>query len=167
MLPMFPDLKMIYFAHADHRHLRRDFQSTAPAGASEFELSTVELTRSGPQYALDTVNILAEQNPGAKLVYLMGGDSLCDLPTWHRPVDFVSACQQIGVMRRPGATIDLCSLDEILPGLASKVRFVEAPLIDISAHEIRRRVAEGRPYQYFVLPEVFAFIASHELYHRR
>jgi nicotinate-nucleotide adenylyltransferase len=139
----------------------------AIAGDPQFELSTVELTRSGPQYALDTLNILAGQNPGANLIYLMGGDSLRDLPSWHRPADFVSACHMIGVIRRPGAAIDLPTLEIILPGLTSKVRFAEAPLIDISAHDIRRRVAEGRPFRYFLLPEVYAYISDHDLYRKR
>ena len=57
----------------------------------EYELSTIEFDRPGPHYALDTVRILGEQNPQAGLVYLMGGDSLRDLPTWHHPADLVAA----------------------------------------------------------------------------
>ena len=136
----------------------------AIAGNPQFELSTVDLIRPGPHYALDTVQILAGQNPGKKLVYLMGGDSLRDLPAWHRPADFVSASDLIGVMRRPGDTVDLAELEKILPGLASKVRFVKAPLLDIAAHEIRRRVAEGKPFRYFLSGQVYTYIIKHNLY---
>ena len=136
----------------------------AITGNPQFELSTVDLIRPGPHYALDTVQILAGQNPGKKLVYLMGGDSLRDLPAWHRPADFVSACDLIGVMRRPGDTVDLAELEKILPGLASKVRFVKAPLLDIAAHEIRRRVAEGKPFRYFLSGQVYTYIIKHNLY---
>ena len=107
---------------------------------AQFELSDVELTRPGPHYAVDTVNLLAGQNPAARLVYLMGGDSLCDLPTWHRPADFVAACHLIGVMQRPGALVDLPALEDVLPGLTAKIRFVDAPLLDIAAHDIRSRL---------------------------
>ena len=82
----------------------------AIAGDPQFELSTVDLDRPGPYYAVDTVKILAAQIPGANLVYLMGGDSLRDLPKWHLPADFVDACHAIGVMRRPGDDIDLPDL---------------------------------------------------------
>jgi nicotinate-nucleotide adenylyltransferase len=132
----------------------------------QFELSDVELTRPGPHYALDTVNLLAGQNPGARLVYLMGGDSLCDLPTWHRPADFVAACYSIGVMRRPGALVDLPALEEVLPGLTAKIRFVDAPLLDIAAHDIRARIATGQPFRYFLLPAVYEYIQQHEIYHQ-
>ena len=129
-----------------------------------FELSTAELSRPGPHYALDTVQILAGQNPGTKLVYLMGGDSLSDLPTWHRPADFIAACHEIGVMRRPGDTLDLEALEKNLPGLSAKLRFVEAPLLDIAAREIRARIAEGRPFRYFLPTKVYEYIVDHTLY---
>ena len=130
----------------------------------QFEISCVELTRPGPHYALDTVQILAGQNPGVNLVYLMGGDSLRDLPTWHRPNDFVSACHLIGVMRRPGDAVELGVLEERLPGLTAKVRFVDAPLLEIAAREIRSRIAEGRPFRYFLPERVYEYIDSHGLY---
>ena len=136
----------------------------AIADDPSFELSTVEMDRPGPHFALDTVNILTEQNPGVDLVYLMGGDSLRDLPTWHRSVDFVSACHAIGVMRRPGDAIDLPALEKILPGLTAKVRFVDAPLLDIAAHEIRERIAGGRPFRCFLPPGVYEYIVKRNLY---
>ena len=143
---------------------RLEMVKLAIANDPQFEISSVELTRPGPHYALDTVLILAGQYPGENLVYLMGGDSLRDLPHWHRPSDFVSACHLIGVMRRPGDTVELAALEKSLPGLRSKVRFVEAPLLDIAAREIRRRIAEGRPFRYFLPERVFEYINEHGLY---
>jgi nicotinate-nucleotide adenylyltransferase len=130
----------------------------------QFELSNVDLSRPGPHYALDTVKLLAGQNPGAELVYLMGGDSLRDLPTWHRPADFLSACHRIGVMRRPGDAVELDILEKKLPGLTAKVRFVEAPLLDIAAREIRARIAEGRPFRYFLPERVYEYIVNNALF---
>ncbi|MBE3067043.1 MAG: nicotinate (nicotinamide) nucleotide adenylyltransferase [Chloroflexi bacterium] len=129
-----------------------------------FELSTVEIDRPRPHFALDTVKIISEQNPTSDLVYLMGGDSLRDLPTWHRPTDLVAALRFIGVMRRPGDFIDLPALENIIPGLTAKVRFVDAPLLDIAAHEIRQRVADDRPFRYFLPPAVYDYIMEHNLY---
>jgi nicotinate-nucleotide adenylyltransferase len=129
-----------------------------------FELSTVDMDRPGPHLALDTVKIIAKQNPAADLVYLMGGDSLRDLPAWQRPSDLVAGLRYIGVMRRPGDSIDLPGLEKIIPGLTAKVRFVDAPLIDIAAHEIRQRIADGHPFRYFLLPAVYDYIKKHNLY---
>lgn len=136
----------------------------AIADESGFELCTIEMDRPGPQYALDTVKTLSESNPSAGLVYLMGGDSLHDLPSWQRPADLVAALRFIGVLRRPGFSIDLPAIEKKLPGLTAKVRYVDAPLIDIAAHEIRQRVAGGRPFRYFLPPAIYEYIVEHNLY---
>jgi nicotinate-nucleotide adenylyltransferase len=129
-----------------------------------FILSTVEIERPGPHYALDTVEILSEQNPGRELAYIMGSDSLCDLPTWHRSLDLVSALGFIGVMRRPGDSIELSTLEAVLPGLTAKVRFIDSPPLQITSHEIRRLAAEGRPFRHLVLPAVYNYIIKNRLY---
>lgn len=130
----------------------------------DFELSRVEMDRPGPHYAADTLQILAKQYPTAALVFLMGGDSLRDLPTWHLAPDLVAACHEIGVMRRPGDSINLADLDSQLPGVQSKVRFVEAPLLDIASSEIRRRVGQGKAFRYYLTPEVYEYILLKRLY---
>lgn len=131
---------------------------------SRFELSTVEIDRSGPQYALDTVKIILKRNPSADLVYIMGGDSLSDLPAWHRPADFVKALKYISVLHRPSDSIDLPALEKTIPGLSAKVRYLAAPLLDIAAHEIRQRIADGRPFRYYLPPAVYDYILEHNLY---
>ena len=130
-----------------------------------FEISRVEMDRRGPHYTLDTVNLLAGQNPGAEMVYLMGGDSLRDLPAWHRPAELLSACRYLGVMRRPDDAIHLPDLEAILPGITRKVHFVDAPLVDISSRQIRQRIANGRPFRYFLPPSVYEYILERDLYH--
>lgn len=145
-------------------HHRLEMVKLALAGAPEFELSRVDIDRPSPHYALDTLKILKDQYPGTNLVYLMGGDSLRDLPLWHRPGDFVAACDVIGVMRRPGDAIDLPGLENNLPSLTAKVRFIDAPLLDISAHDIRARIGEGRPFRYYLPASVYVYIQNQALY---
>ncbi len=131
-----------------------------------FEVSLLEGERPGPHYAVETMRILRRRYPHATLVYLMGGDSLATLPSWYRPQEFVELCDEIGVLRRPYDAADLDALEAELPGLAAKVRFLETPLLDISASDIRQRVAQGRPYRYFVHPGVAQLIQSLALYQR-
>lgn len=131
-----------------------------------FELSTVDMDRPGPHYTLDTMRLLVAQNPKAELVLLLGGDSLRDLPTWHHPQELVAACSKIGVMHRPEESIDVFSLEATIPGLAAKVHFVDAPLLEIASHEIRARSEAGLPFRYYVLPSVYKYIVSHKLYVR-
>lgn len=138
----------------------------ALAGEPAFELSRIEIDRPAPHYTLETLNLLAEQNPAAHLILLLGGDSLRDLPRWHLPSGLVSACREVGVMRRPGDSIDLSALESQIPGLTAKIRFIEAPLLEIASSEIRRRIAKGRPFRYYLLPAVYEYILAHNLYQR-
>jgi len=146
---------------------RLELVQAAISGDPGFELSGVDIDRPGPHYALDTMGLLAVAYPGAELVYLMGGDSLSDLPQWHQPQAFLSRCAQIGVMRRPGETIDLSQIQDILPEISGLVQFIEAPLLDIAASEIRRRIRAGRTFQYFLPPAVYQIICDRNLYQTR
>ncbi len=129
-----------------------------------FEISRVDIDRPGPHYSADTMRLLRNANPGATLAFLIGEDSLRDLTTWHEPAELVAECDEIGVMQRPAVDTDLSALEVQIPGLAGKVHFVDAPLLEIASHEIRRRVAEGRPFRYFVPEAVYEYIIEKGLY---
>lgn len=129
-----------------------------------FLLSRVDIDRPAPHFAIDTVNILKSENPGAQFFYLMGGDSLHDLPTWKRPNDFIEMCDGIGVMRRHADQVDLVSLEQLLPGISKKVMIVDAPILEISSKEIRQRINEGQGYRYYLRDAVFQAVRDLGLY---
>ena len=129
-----------------------------------FELSRVELDRPGPHFTLDTVHIIAEQNPDAEIVPIIGGDSLRDLPTWHEPKELLYACHWVGVMRRPSDEANLEALERELPGISSKVHYVDAPLLEIASRDIRSRIALGESVRYYLPQPVYKYIEEHHLY---
>ncbi len=133
-------------------------------GNPDFELSRVDIDRPSPHYAIDTVRILKQLMPGAIMFYLMGGDSLHDLPTWKRPQDFIREIDGLGVMRRHADQVDLESLEKVLPGIARKVKIVEAPILEISSRQIRQRVEEGEAYRYYLRDAVYKAILELGLY---
>ncbi len=141
--------------------------SRAIGNDPDFEVSPVDMDRPGPHFTVDTLRLLHEQNPGAVLAFLLGEDSLRDLLTWHEPQQVVAECDEIGVMRRPGVTIDLSSLEKQFAGITAKVRFVDAPLLEIASHQIRKRAAEGRPFRYYVPEAVYQYIVEKGLYGRQ
>lgn len=136
----------------------------ALADAPGFRLSDAEISRPGPHYAADTLSILRQRYPEAQLVYLIGGDSLKNLPTWHQPQTVLARCDLLGVMQRPGETIDLSSLEAALPGLRQKLRFVEAPLLEIASSQIRARIRRGGHFRYYLPKAVYDYIQSQQLY---
>jgi nicotinate-nucleotide adenylyltransferase len=129
-----------------------------------FELSEIELRRPGPHYTVDTIRLLADQNPNAEIVPIIGGDSLHDLPTWHHPQELLYRAHWVGVMRRPGEETNLEALEHKLPGITSKVHYVDAPLLEIASREIRERAAAGKPFRYYLPLPVYNYIHQHHLY---
>jgi len=129
-----------------------------------FEICEAEINRPGPHYTVETLRLLKDQNDSRKLVFLMGGDSLRDLPTWREPMEIIRLCHALGVMRRPGDAVDLSALEMKIPGLSSKVRLVDVPLLEISSRQIRERVARKTSFRYYLHPRVYDYILKTGLY---
>lgn len=139
----------------------------AIAGNHAFALSRADVDRAGPSYTADTLAILqSELGPAAKLHFIMGLDSLMEVHTWHEPACLVKLAHLV-VVTRPHQTVpDLCSLDGVLPGARQKVVIMPIPQLDISASDLRQRVANGRTIKYQVPEAVERYIYENGLYQR-
>jgi nicotinate-nucleotide adenylyltransferase len=135
----------------------------AIAGNPRFVVSTVDVDRPGLSYTADSLTILQQQYLGAQLDFLMGQDSLRDLPTWHEP-NRIALQARLVVALRPGVEVDLERVYEAVPAARDRVVLVPVRLIAISSREIRRRVREGGPITYQVPAQVEAYIREKELY---
>jgi nicotinate-nucleotide adenylyltransferase len=144
--------------------IRIEMVQAAIDGDEKFEFSRVDIDRPGPHYVLDTMHILRQQRPEAELVFLMGGDSMHDLPTWHEPDLFIAACDKLGVMRRPGEVINMEKLETRFPGITKKVEFIEAPLLEISSNQIRSLVTTSKPFRYYLPFDVYHIVQKNKLY---
>jgi len=156
--PHKPDRPITALAH------RLEMLRSSLADTPSFELSTVEIDRPGPHYTIDTLNLLQQKYPDAKLCLLVGGDSLRDLPAWYRAAEIFAAVHAFGVMRRPADSLELSALEQAFPGLNSKLRFVEAPQLEISSSTIRQRIAAGGHYRYYLHPQVYDYLQRNHLY---
>jgi nicotinate-nucleotide adenylyltransferase len=143
---------------------RLDMLEAALIENPAFEVSRVDLERPSPHYAFETLMILKESFSKGGLVYLMGGDSLRDLPKWEQPQALVDNCHTLGVMRRQGDEIDMASLEDEIPDLRTKVRWIDAPILEISGTQIRDRIKHGEPVRYFLAPAVYQIISDQKLY---
>ena len=143
---------------------RERLTQAAVAGNPDFELSRVDLDRPAPHYAVDTLTKLRQSFPDATLVYLMGADSLADLPKWHEPEAFIALCSEIGVMARPGVRPELHHLARLFPALDAKLRWMKVPLLEIQAREIRARIRDSGAHRYYLPEAVYELIQSEGWY---
>jgi nicotinate-nucleotide adenylyltransferase len=139
----------------------------AIAGNPHFALSLVDLQRSGPSYTVDTLRLLRQElGPRAELYFVLGGDSLKDLPTWHDPEGLLAYATIVALMR-PGYGDMNCSREQLearLPALRQRLIMLSGPLMEISSTDLRRRVAEGWPIKYQLPEAVERYISRQGLY---
>ncbi len=135
----------------------------AVADQEAFEISTLDLSGSGPSYTVDLLARLQEAIGPVSLVFLMGEDSLRDLPTWHQP-GRIATLAEIGVARRPGVEVNMESLIAAVPEASGRVHLVPIPELGVSSRDIRRRVAAGAPIAFQVPQAVESYIEQEALY---
>ncbi len=131
---------------------------------SNFELSRADIDRPPPHYAVETIQTVGEEYPGSRLVYILGGDSLRDLPKWWQAQKLIQLIDTLAVMLRPDASPDLTALYRALPGLRQKLHIIETDPLQISSTDIRRRVQNSQPYQHLLPPAVYEIIQKYQLY---
>jgi nicotinate-nucleotide adenylyltransferase len=144
---------------------RRAMVEVALVTNPHFALSPVDLERPGPHYSTDTVRLIrAQYNLSAEACFfIIGSDSLQDLPAWHNPKELITLCR-LAVVHRPGYQPDIPALAATLPLIPLRLDWVEMPVVGIAASEIRARVQAGQSIRYQVVDSVRAYIEEHGLY---
>ena len=178
--------KVLWIPSADPPHkrgsiapARRRLEMVRLATASNpaFETLDLELSRPGPSYTVDTLAQLREIHPDARLWFLIGADALEEVHTWHRP-ERLFELASFAVFSRPG-TPSRPLPERLAPDLARlfragptrlehreghELREVAVPQLDVSASDLRRRIARGASVRYLVPDPVIDYIEKHRLY---
>src|SRR5258708_2482457 len=140
---------------------RVEMLALAIAGNPAFRIDELEKERTGPSYTVETLAELRRRHPGNTFLLLIGGDSLADLPNWYDPQGIVAQAA-LAVMARPGVplldAVELRRRLGLAPDSPLELEVVQAPLIDVSSRDLRRRVAEGRTIRYCVPRAVEVYI---------
>lgn len=130
--------------------LRLQMLQAAIVGEPVFDVDDLEFHRPPPSFTIDTVEALRRRFGDVELFYLVGHDNVDRLPTWHR-FEHLRELVQFVVLDRTG-------FDTPHPFPVVRRN------IDISATDIRNRVAAGRSIRYLVPPAVEALIRANGLY---
>jgi nicotinate-nucleotide adenylyltransferase len=139
--------------------------SLAIANRPCFKLSTMEVERAGPSYTADTIAELQRRyGADGKLVFILGWDSLVELPRWKDAAQIIKMCNLVAVPRMGYHIPDPDTLESVIPGLSQSVILLDAPRVDICASEIRDRVAQGLSIRHLVPEPVGRYIKEHKLY---
>ncbi|HTQ40122.1 MAG TPA: nicotinate-nucleotide adenylyltransferase [Pirellulales bacterium] len=136
-------------------------------GHEAFNVYTGEIDRGGVSYTVDTLQQLHDEQPERELFFLMGADSLADLPNWRQPERICTLAVPVVVRRAGSPEPD----DSVLSRLMSPARLeiarqhrVEMPTIDLSGSDLRRRMAAGLSIRYRTPRAVEKYIETRRLY---
>jgi len=130
--------------------IRLAMLQAAVKSETSFEVDDCELLRAPPSYAIDTVEQIRKRESDAEIIYLIGEDNIATLNQWHR-VKELQALVRFVVLERAGLE-------------AQHGYEVVHRKIDISATDIRNRVASERSIRYLVPAMVEEMIRRENLY---
>ena len=140
----------------------------AVAGRDGLDVCTWEIDRGGTNYTIDTLRALRRER-GWDPVFLVGSDSLAEIPTWKEPRALLAEFDLVAV-ERPGAALGATATG-VRPwtgspdlGRGGRVYRLEVEPLDVSASEIRRRCAAREPLGDLVPPAVGRYIRERSLY---
>jgi nicotinate-nucleotide adenylyltransferase len=149
-------------------HHRLAMVELAIASNPYFSISRIEVDRPIPSYTVETLRLLRLQwGTKVALYFVIGWDSLEELHTWHDPLGVLAQLDHLVAVRRPGYVEEQAYntlLETRLPGIMQRLLVISAPQLEISATDLRHRVAEGRPIKYQTPEAVEQYIREHGLY---
>jgi nicotinate-nucleotide adenylyltransferase len=135
--------------------LRLEMVRAAVQGDPRFEADGRELLREGPSYSVDTLRELSGTGLAGELFFLIGADNLREIGGWREPHEIVRLAR-LAVLTRAG--------EGAPPGGPFPALEVPVTRVDVSATDIRRRVAAGESIRYLVPEGVRAVVEREGLY---
>jgi nicotinate-nucleotide adenylyltransferase len=146
-------------------HQRAEMLDFAIAGHQNFSVNRMELARAGRSFTVDTLREVRDDDPTRSLFFLIGADSLADLPLWREPAQIAELATIVAVNRGDRPLPDLDALRRKLgPAVLDRIQLVAMPGIDLAATDIRGRVRQGKSIRFMVPRPVEVYIEQHGLY---
>ena len=157
---------------------RYEMTRIAVKGSAGFSISDSEIRRKGKSYTIDTVRAFRKADPGSEYCFIIGADTLLEIPTWREYRKLLKECRFV-VVNRPGfQNVPKGSFRAKCPkgihsdkmsrrdplGQSAKLTMIKIPGTEVSSSEIRKRVKAGRSIKTLVPSCVEKYITEKGLY---
>ena len=140
-------------------HNRLEMVNLAIRNYPKMRASNIEFSLPIPSYTIDTLTYLHEKHPQYSFSLIMGEDNLKGLKKWKNS-DVLINNHQIIVYPRVEAPSD--NPDELLQH--HNIHLIKAPIIELSATEIRTMLKQGKNTRPMLPPEVFDYLDGSNFY---
>ncbi|MFG6320845.1 MAG: nicotinate-nucleotide adenylyltransferase [Lachnospiraceae bacterium] len=144
---------------------RVDMVRLAIQGKPDFELSLIEVQKSGNTYTCETLETLTNKNPNIHYYFIIGADSLFQIEQWHCPEQIFALCTLVCAVRDD---YDFEAIKEKGSNLAQSgadILYLNMPKVEISSSDIRKKVMDNLPIIEYVPLKVAKYIKEERLYH--
>ncbi len=130
-----------------------------------FALSTIEIDRDGNSYSYETLEALRKENPTTEYYFIVGADTLFDLERWQHPEILLPSCTILVAVRNGIPTEEMQKqADYLEKKFGGSIKLLPTSNIEISATDIRNRLAQNRDIRYLVKETVYQYIHKNDLY---
>ena len=143
--------------------VRLEMARLATEGEDRVETSDLEVGRDEVSYSYRTLELLAEEEPGRELYFLLGADMAAGLAGWKEPERVVQLAR-LGVVPRPGVGIGAVNSALERLGASDRAEIIDMPLCGASSTTVRQRAREGKPLRHLVPDRVIGLIEERRLY---
>ena len=134
-------------------------------GNNAFFDDDFEINREEKSYTVHTLEYLTKKYPSDELFFIIGEDSLCDLPKWYEPQKILGMAKILVFPRKSQESLN-CSLNRVCESFDGEILPIDAPVIEISSTDIRNRIKNGKTVKYMLPDEVLRYIEENNLYGR-
>lgn len=151
-------------APAHHRHA---MTALAVKGHPGLRANPIELKLDPPSYTVNTLRAYSESEGDARLFFIIGADTVAELPGWHQLPECLALATLV-TMTRPGAPTHYNA--DSFPHLTShqvdqlNAQFLAMPLRPENATDIRRKIKRGECCDDWLPADVAIYIRQHKLY---
>lgn len=149
--------------HTEARH-RLEITRLAIEDQPRFRISDRDIRPDRASFTVDLLRDLKADNPDANLTFIVGTDSLRDFPTWREPEAIVRIAR-LAVADRPDIDVPVAIYDQVT-GLRDAIDWIESPLLEIAATDLRDRIKRRQSVRHLVPDQVLAYIETHQLYRK-
>lgn len=180
-----PPLKSSELADAYQRYTMVKIAITSN---NSFEVSDIEINKTGKSYTVQTLQHLltqSNQQDNTELFFILGIDAFLDLHLWHKPEQLL-ALTNLVIISRPGFTFKSLLSSRYLPEISykkmeeldqnkiqtfhtlvssnKKAYFCKLVPLGISASQIRKFIRDGKSIKYLLPEKVESYIIKNKLY---
>ena len=133
-----------------------------------FELSLAEMHETGYTYTYRTLEELKEQNPDTDYYFIIGADSLFTFDEWKEPARICRACTLIVAVRDHASSDELNQeIMRLSAEYEGHFTLLDTMNIDVSSHQIRSWVSEGKSLKYYVPDPVISYMKENGIYRKK